>query len=110
VQAVVDADLLASRNPLIVTGFVGLDSLLGFLASVRSSTESVRLLLGHKPYAAGKTVFRVGQERFADEIADYWLERGVSLYRTTGTVEKGRPVRREIVRLLRLMPDGVATP
>jgi hypothetical protein len=38
------------------------------------------VLLGHEPYAAGKTVFRVGQERFADEIADYWLERGVSLY------------------------------
>jgi hypothetical protein len=25
-------------------------------------------------------VFRVGREQFADEIADYWLERGVSLY------------------------------
>jgi hypothetical protein len=33
VQAVVDADLLASRNPLIVTGFVGLDSLIGLFAS-----------------------------------------------------------------------------
>jgi hypothetical protein len=82
VRHVVEADLLSAQNPLLVTGFVSLDSLLGLLGQVRANTgvQYIRLLLGHEPYAAGKTAFRVGSQRFADEIADYWLEHGVSLY------------------------------
>ena len=82
VRTVVEADLLAAQNPLIVTGFVSLDSLLGLLARVHASNgvHHVRLLLGYEPYAAGKAVFRVGNQRYADEIADFWLEQGISLY------------------------------
>ena len=82
VRDVVDADLLASDNPLVITGFVSMDSLLALLDRVARSSrvEGVRLLLGYEPYSASRTPFRVGAQRYADEIADYWLERGISLY------------------------------
>jgi hypothetical protein len=72
VRTVVEADLLAARDALLVTGFVSLDSLLGLLARVRTApqVEHVRVLLGHEPYASTRTAFRVGRERFADEIVD----------------------------------------
>ena len=54
----------------------------GFM-SLRA-VESVRILLGYKPYAAGRTAFRVGKQRHSDEIADYWLEQGISLYLSGG--------------------------
>src|SRR5437870_4296433 len=38
------------------------------------------MLLGYEPYAAGRTAFRVGNQRFGDGIADCWLEQGVSLH------------------------------
>jgi hypothetical protein len=82
VRDIVDRDLLAAENPLVITGFVSLDSLLALLDRVHRSArvEDVRLLLGFEPYASGRTAFRVGGQRFANEIADYWLEQGISLY------------------------------
>ncbi|MBW4573787.1 MAG: hypothetical protein KME08_00720 [Aphanothece sp. CMT-3BRIN-NPC111] len=85
VGVVVQRDLDESNNPLIITGYASLDRLIDFLASRNSSLktdskafETIRILLGHEPYASQRQEWRYSN-KFSQEIIDYWLERGISI-------------------------------
>src|SRR5207302_1585947 len=76
-------DLRGARSPLIVSGYTSLDLLVSYLADhvgTAGRAELVRILLGHEPNLPTHTAFRLGGHRFAQDIADYWLARGISLY------------------------------
>lgn len=77
----VKADLLASWNALIVTGYTSLSVLIEFLAARRDAPTAsgrVRLFLGHEP-TLSPSDFRSSRQRFSQEVTDYWLERGISI-------------------------------
>jgi len=79
---VVIEDLRSSPQPLIVTGYASIDRIIGFLSDFSSgSTDSiVRLVLGNEPFESKTKSFTLRGKPFTDEIRDYWLERGVSLF------------------------------
>lgn len=74
-------DLKASANPLIVTGYASLDRIIDLLAGVgRQEGTHVRLVLGNEPFESRKKNFVLANQSFPDQVRDYWLERGISLY------------------------------
>lgn len=74
-------DLRRSSSPLIVTGYASIDRIIGFLADVVVGDKtSVRLVLGNEPFESRTKSFTFRRRPFPEEIRDYWLERGVSLY------------------------------
>lgn len=86
VRPVVEADLVNSRDPLIITGYTALDTLLSLLAQFdarSASVSQVRLLLGHEPYLTRRPSLHLPKEGLADAIRDYWLDHGISLYQST---------------------------
>jgi len=77
------ADLRASRQPLIVTGYSSLDVLIDWLAGYAQAPTpptQIRLVLGHEPQPQVRPTHRLPNHAFDQEIADYWLNRGISLY------------------------------
>jgi superfamily II DNA or RNA helicase len=72
------ADLRASADPLIVTGYASLDRLIDFIAGMDDGA-SVRILLGFEPFPSRRETFEVGGHSFPAEVQEYWLERGISL-------------------------------
>lgn len=77
------ADLRASQQPLIVTGYSSLDVLIDWLAGYAQAPHppaQIRLVLGHEPQPQVRPTHRLPDHSFGQEIADYWLERGISLY------------------------------
>ena len=79
VGSVVMADLYASSNPLIVTGYASLEKIIDFCARVDDGVSSVRLLLGSEPYETQRTEFRIDSATFPDEVKEYWLQRSISI-------------------------------
>ena len=70
VGSVVMADLYASSNPLIVTGYASLEKIIDFCARVDDGVSSVRLLLGSEPYETQRTEFRIDSVTFPDEVKE----------------------------------------
>jgi superfamily II DNA or RNA helicase len=86
VGEIVREDLDASSTPLVITGYASLDRVIDWLAYYHTThaTKSgpacrVRLLLGHEPHSTPRTEWRGREHRFAQEVADYWLNQGISL-------------------------------
>lgn len=77
VGAVVEADLRASDEPFIVTGYAGLDRLLDFVARLPPG-KPARILIGHEPYPSRREHFRLEHADLDIEIERFWLARGVS--------------------------------
>jgi superfamily II DNA or RNA helicase len=77
VGAVVEADLRASKEPFIASGYAGLDRLLDFVARMPGD-RPVRILIGHEPYPSRREHFRLEHADLGLEIERYWLARGVS--------------------------------
>jgi len=74
-------DLKCSPSPLIVTGYASVDRIIGFLSDVAiEGSASVRLVLGNEPFESNTKNFTFRGRAFPDEIRDYWLERGISLF------------------------------
>lgn len=73
------ADLAASANPLIVSGYASLDRIIDFTADLSPKGGRLRLLLGNEPFESRKKSFAHGGISFEKEMRDYWLERGISL-------------------------------
>lgn len=75
-------DLLASGFPLMVTGYAGIEELLGFVhawnSKWRGRNGRIQLLVGVEP-----TLRDVGRARdpmaVEHEVREYWLRRGISL-------------------------------
>ena len=79
VGAIVEADLQASVNPLIVTGYASLEKLIRFCSRIDANNQSIRILLGSEPYETQRTDFRIESVSFPDEVREYWLDRSVSI-------------------------------
>lgn len=79
---VVLEDLRSSISPLIVTGYASIDRIIGFLSELSSagSDSVVRLVLGNEPFESKTKSFTLRGKPFPDEIKEYWLERGISLF------------------------------
>lgn len=81
VGKIVLEDLRQSSSPLIVTGYASIDRIIGFLADVAAGDNTVvRLVLGNEPFESRTKNFTFKGRPFPEEIRDYWLERGVSLF------------------------------
>lgn len=74
-------DLRGSRSPLVVTGYASLDRVISFVADLGERPDApVRLVFGNEPFEARTSNFTLKGKSFPDEVRDYWLERGVSLF------------------------------
>lgn len=78
VAQTVEADLRASEQPLLITGYASLDRLIDFAASCEQSS-CIRLVLGAEPFDSRRDSFELGTHSFTREIENYWLQRGISL-------------------------------
>lgn len=80
VANIVEADLAASADVLIVTGYASLDRIITFLAGRHDRpSDRVRILFGNEPFASRRDGIGVSRRRLSDEMRDYWLRRGVSV-------------------------------
>jgi len=79
----VTRDLLDSPSPLLVTGYAGIEELLTLFHLCWTSGDGretrARLLVGVEPVTGRHRGVPGDPRRFGDEVADYWLGRGVSL-------------------------------
>lgn len=93
-------DLLASSRPLLVTGYAGLEELLGFFSQCGSGkgggqTRSVRLLVGVEPVLRRPSDVPALATSLQREARDFWLHHGVSLLNA-----------RDLLATLALLRDG----
>lgn len=76
----IQADLLSSVAPLVVTGYASLDRVLSFIAELdEGNAGKVRLVFGNEPFESRTSNFTLKGKAFPEEVRDYWLQRGVSL-------------------------------
>lgn len=74
-------DLRASQSPMVVTGYASLDRVISFIADLGERQGGpVRLVFGNEPFESRTSNFTLKGKQFPDEVRDYWLERGVSLF------------------------------
>ncbi|WP_430009755.1 SNF2-related protein [Methylophaga lonarensis] len=78
VAQIVEADLRASKQPLLITGYASLDRLIDFVASCQNAS-SIRIVLGAEPFDSRRDSFELGTHSFSREMEHYWLQRGISL-------------------------------
>ncbi len=77
----IHGDLSASKSPLVVTGYASLDRIISFVAEFgEGAAGPVRLVFGNEPFEARTSNFTLKGKPFPEEVRDYWLERGVSLF------------------------------
>jgi hypothetical protein len=82
VRGEVWADLIGTRDPLIVAGYSAIAQLIDFVSAWRTShrTGTTRVLIGAEPFPTARRSFGSAQAVFTDEVRRYWLEeRSVSL-------------------------------
>ena len=97
VSGPVRADLLASRRPLIITGFSALDTLIDFFDALPDGVGA-RLMIGSEPGPGADRDYTDPRREFPEEVSRYWLERGVSVRlsaKILGLIEKLRSGRVE---------------
>lgn len=75
---VVERDLRAAQEPLIVTGYAGLDRVIELVADCPETTH-VRILFGSEPFPSRRESFELADKSFSKEVEGYWLKRGISL-------------------------------
>lgn len=86
VAEVVEPDLGASSDPLVITGYSSLARVVALLARLENRRQRndglrrVRVLLGHEPHATLRPDCRGRGHSLGQAVRDYWLERGVSLH------------------------------
>lgn len=78
VADVVQRDLRAAQEPLIVTGYAGLDRVVELVADCSENT-TVRILFGSEPFPSRRESFELAEKSFSKEVENYWLKRGISL-------------------------------
>ncbi len=85
VGKIVEQDLHYAKNPLLITGFTSLTYIIRFLANCAPNHESftlVRIVIGHEPLLIQPKVFRQSFNKWEQDIADFWLNKGFSLYQS----------------------------
>lgn len=86
VSAVVDKDLCAAEQPLIVTGYAALDRIVNLVPKLKANA-SIRLLFGTEPYLVKRAKYEIAEKPFVREIESFWLEQGISLYLSASIVQ-----------------------
>ena len=82
VRSRVWADLVSSRDPLVVAGFSSIGELIELIAawSNRHDEGTLRMVLGTEPFSTTRSNFATARIAFTEEVQRYWLEeQGVSL-------------------------------
>ncbi|WP_414519184.1 SNF2-related protein [Nostoc sp. PCC 9305] len=86
VKVVIEEDLNQSKNPLIITGYASLEKIIDFLSDnyqrLQRNSEAfniIRILLGNEPYPTEKQEFSSSNNKFSEEIVQFWRERGISI-------------------------------
>jgi superfamily II DNA or RNA helicase len=81
VESIVLKEIQSSSAPLIVTGYTSLDYLIDFIASLPGERPgSVSILIGSEPSPARRRNYSLEKISLPQEITDYWLEEGISLW------------------------------
>jgi SNF2 domain-containing protein/helicase-like protein len=84
-------DLTQSTRPLLITGYSSLEWIVDFLAALHGpglDQKRVRVLIGFEPRALASLSKPTGLHRaFPQEVSDYWLERGISLQRSSRVIK-----------------------
>lgn len=100
VETVLNADLEASADPLLITGYTSLPRLITFLgrsqrrlSKTPDAISRARILIGHEPVRRSTRSFRIAYD-LGQEIADHWLTHGVSILLSG-----------EVVRALHMLED-----
>jgi len=78
-------DLLASTEPLIVTGYASLDRVIDYIAEA-DATQPIRVLFGHEPFPSHREHYKLSGHGFTDEAEHYWLKQNISLTRSAALV------------------------
>ncbi|MEH2175137.1 hypothetical protein [Nostoc sp.] len=85
VKVVIEDDLNQSKNLLIITGYASLEKIIDFLSDnyqrLQRNSEAfniIRILLGNEPYPTEKQEFSSSNNKFSEEIVEFWRERGIS--------------------------------
>jgi len=79
------ADLCSSPEPLVITGYAGVEHVLTFLHMASDHLRScgsegcARILIGAEPHLGPSLHARLGAESIEPELMDYWLKRSVSI-------------------------------
>lgn len=85
VKSPVFKDLLSSSDPLIITGYSSLGMLLDFFELSQQQEpplQSIKLMLGHEPTPTARQGFALKKAKFTEQFENYWLEQGISLYKS----------------------------
>jgi hypothetical protein len=109
VKPLVFRDLLASSDPLIITGYSSLGMLLDFFElSQRQEPplRSIRVMLGHEPAPTGRQDFTLKNVQFSQQFESYWLDRGISLYKSAQLLLAIDLLQKHIIRV-RIADDMV---
>lgn len=84
-------DLTASRRPLLITGYTSLEWIVDFLAALARdglAEKTVRVLIGFEPQILATTRKATASLRaFPQELTDFWLERGISLHKSSQVIQ-----------------------
>ncbi|MCS3904105.1 superfamily II DNA or RNA helicase [Methylohalomonas lacus] len=102
--SIIERDLFAASDALIVTGYTSLGRLISFLGCLSSERQQpLRLLIGAEPHPTARTDFNLQGHDLPDEIRRFWLARGISL-RLSGLLLKVMEDLRSGVIEARFMP------
>jgi hypothetical protein len=95
---VIEQDLRAAAEPLIITGFTSLPKLVDYLAPLLRNERMpalLQILVGHEPAAPQRDTL-IRKHALPRAIADYWLEQRISLLQCSAIIaaievlERGR--------------------
>jgi len=80
VEVIVLDDLRSSAEVLIVTGFASLRQICSLVAGLAdASPAKLRVIFGAEPFEGRQRRIALAAPSLAQEVADYWLERGFSV-------------------------------
>lgn len=84
-------DLTGSMRPTLITGYTSLEWIVEFLADLAGqglAEKQVRVLIGFEPRVLATARRTASSFRsLPQELADYWLERGISLHRSSQVIQ-----------------------
>jgi superfamily II DNA or RNA helicase len=96
VKNIVINDLIQSKTPLIVTGYAALDRIIDLISDLNlENTQKLRILLGNEPFESKSKSFVLKGHTFSDELREYWLNRGISLFLSA-----------KLIQAIELIKDG----
>ncbi|NVK41579.1 MAG: hypothetical protein HWE39_10080 [Oceanospirillaceae bacterium] len=90
-----------SEQILLITGFASLDKVIELITSTSPDSQQVRILLGSEPFGSSK---QRSIQPVAEELRDYWLERGLSIEQCPVVERAVRALREHYVEV-RMPPE-----